>query len=136
MNLVGNYPQGTHTILSFSCYFLILVAPTIVSSPKDKIVDISIHRQTTLTCRADGVPAPKIIWKKEGNNTILPSVGGTLTLTKLKPRDIGKYKCIASNTEGNVSASVHLMLNCKLGISFNDCFVLNNFIYTNTPPSV
>ncbi|CAB3986466.1 roundabout homolog 1-like isoform X1 [Paramuricea clavata] len=86
------------------------VPPTITSSPKDKIVDISIYSETTLTCKADGVPTPKIIWKKEGNNTILPSVDGTLTLTKLKPGDIGKYNCIAFNTEGNVSASVHLML--------------------------
>ena len=113
-----NCGRESETILDFLfCHFTIpvifLVPPTITSSPKDKIVDISIYSETTLTCKADGVPTPKIIWKKEGNNTILPSVDGTLTLTKLKPGDIGKYNCIAFNTEGNVSASVHLMLQCK-----------------------
>ena len=93
--------------------YFIVVAPEIVSITKDKIVDLSIYSQTTLTCKTRGVPAPKIIWMKEGNNTILPSVGGTLTLTKLKPRDIGKYKCTAFNGEGNVTKSIHLMLHCK-----------------------
>ena len=107
--------------------YFIIVAPEIVSITKDKIVDLSISSQTTLTCKAQGVPAPKIIWMKEGNNTILPSVGGTLTLTKLKPRDIGKYTCTASNGEGNITKSVHLMLYCKSLLVMD--FVPNNLLH-------
>ena len=107
--------------------YFTLVAPKIISVTKDKIVNLNIHSQTILTCKAQGVPAPKIIWTKEGNDTVLPSSGGTLTLTNLEPRDIGKYKCTAFNSEGNVTKSVHLLLHCKY-IYFAVHFVQSDFV--------
>lgn len=98
---------------SYSFPIFFLVSPTITSAPKDKTVDTRLFGHATLTCKAEGVPVPTIIWKKEGNSTTLPSVAGTLRLTKLRPQDGGIYTCIAFNTEGNVSASMKLTLHCK-----------------------
>ena len=99
-------------------YFIHAVAPRIVSHSSDRLVNIRLYRKTTLTCKADGVPSPNINWKKEGNNTVLPSVDGTLTLTNLKPQDMGRYICMAFNSEGNASASTYLTLNCEYMLSF------------------
>ncbi|XP_046852514.1 roundabout homolog 3-like [Xenia sp. Carnegie-2017] len=86
------------------------VPPTILSISKEKTINIRLQSQTTLTCVASGIPKPKIIWKKLGNSTILPSFNGTLKLTKLKSNDAGSYQCIAFNKVRNVSANVQLIL--------------------------
>lgn len=97
----------------------VLVPPTILSISKEKTINIRLQSQTTLTCVASGIPKPKIIWKKLGNSTILPSFNGTLKLTKLKSNDAGNYQCIAFNKVRNVSANVHLILQCKYVILFH-----------------
>lgn len=94
-----------------------------MTPPSDKLVNIRLYRKTILTCKAEGVPSPSIIWKKEGNDTVLPSVAGTLTLTNLKPQDMGRYICMAFNSEGNDSASAYLTLNCEYIL----LFFLNNY---------
>lgn len=101
-----------HTALNF-CITIRLVPPKIVFGPRSRTVDLSVQSQVTLSCKADGEPTPTISWKKEGNNTILPSTDGKLIFTNLKPRDKGKYMCIAHNSEGNATATADLMLHCK-----------------------
>ncbi|XP_078054904.1 leucine-rich repeat and immunoglobulin-like domain-containing nogo receptor-interacting protein 2 [Mustelus asterias] len=83
---------------------------------KPKIRDRKPQRVTAgegqtvyFTCRADGEPAPVIMWvspqrrmittKSNGRITILP--GGTLEIRFVQVHDSGTHICIASNAGGN-----------------------------------
>lgn len=50
----------------------------------------------TLTCRAKGYPIPEISWHRE-NGERLSATGETLTITDLKWRHGGTYRCLADN---------------------------------------
>uniref|UniRef100_A0A8C6YIL3 Hemicentin 1 n=1 Tax=Nothoprocta perdicaria TaxID=30464 RepID=A0A8C6YIL3_NOTPE len=72
--------------------------------------------QAVLSCVADGIPAPTINWTKDhtlltdtvGKYRALP--GGDLILDNVVPEDSGHYTCIASNTAGEDTHTVTLMV--------------------------
>ncbi|XP_017794610.1 PREDICTED: lachesin-like [Habropoda laboriosa] len=87
--------------------------------PEDTSSDVMIHegKQVKLTCRARGVPPPRIAWRREdGKNIIIrkPFAGSALNqkshvspvseyqgeelnLTKISRNEMGVYLCIATN---------------------------------------
>jgi ribosomal protein L33 len=57
----------------------------------------------TLKCVADGLPAPKITWQKNG--VVLQQQNGRrYTIEKAKKTDTGTYQCTAYNLAGSRSA--------------------------------
>lgn len=50
----------------------------------------------TLTCLAEGHPVPEISWHRE-NGERLAATGEKLTITDLKWRHGGTYRCLADN---------------------------------------
>ncbi|XP_067030759.1 neurotrimin-like [Acropora muricata] len=55
----------------------------------------------TLTCLADGKPTPNITWARLSDNRIVNT-----TLTDIRKKDAGSYKCIADNGIGNPAMAV------------------------------
>ena len=64
----------------------------------------------TLSCNASGIPVPTITWTRNGSvlNSSVPRISlGTesreLTITNISRTDSGEYRCVANNSEGNVT---------------------------------
>ncbi|XP_074094824.1 lachesin [Cotesia typhae] len=92
------------------------VPPDFVTNETSGDVMVSEGSQVKLTCRAKGVPLPRVNWKREdaknivirepvvasnGQKSKVSSVseyhGEELRLTKISRHDMGAYLCIASN---------------------------------------
>ncbi|CRK87168.1 CLUMA_CG000976, isoform A [Clunio marinus] len=68
-------------------------------------VAVRENQNINMTCRADGFPTPKIIWRREDGQSItverkkkvMVYDGEVLHLTKLSRNEMGAYLCIATN---------------------------------------
>uniref|UniRef100_A0A3Q3ALP3 Hemicentin 1 n=1 Tax=Kryptolebias marmoratus TaxID=37003 RepID=A0A3Q3ALP3_KRYMA len=86
--------------------------PSIRGGDQEVVVVENSHAQ--LVCVAEGIPQPKLIWKKNGTPlsestgeyTILPS--GELVIDSAQPDDAGSYTCVATNSVGQDSWTVTL----------------------------
>uniref|UniRef100_A0A8C3N479 Hemicentin-1 n=1 Tax=Geospiza parvula TaxID=87175 RepID=A0A8C3N479_GEOPR len=81
------------------------VAPTIRSSPQT--VMVHINTSALLECAAEGVPAPRITWRKDGavftgnNSRYLVLEDGSLHIPWAQVADTGRYVCMATNAAGS-----------------------------------
>ena len=69
----------------------------------------------TITCKAEGVPAPNYIILHNGtplNTTDV--VNGVTTIKSVQRSDYGRYQCIADNFLGNTNASFNLIMHGKI----------------------
>uniref|UniRef100_A0A8C3DQA4 Hemicentin-1 n=1 Tax=Corvus moneduloides TaxID=1196302 RepID=A0A8C3DQA4_CORMO len=88
------------------------VAPTIWSSPQTAVVHI--NASALLECAAEGVPAPRITWRKDGavftGNSSRYSVleDGSLHIPWAQVADSGRYVCMATNAVGSERRRVDL----------------------------
>ncbi|CAD6208620.1 GSCOCG00010600001-RA-CDS [Cotesia congregata] len=111
------------------------VPPDFVTNETSGDVMVSEGSQVKLTCRAKGVPLPRVNWKREdakniiirepvvasnGQKSKVSSVseyhGEELRLTKISRHDMGAYLCIASNgvppaISKRITINVHFYVN-------------------------
>ena len=86
-------------------------APFFVQTPPQSL-QVSHGRTATLLCRADGHPAPTIVWRRDGHplrssaRTSLDA--GNLTLSNVSDADDGTYECTALNDMGVIVARAQL----------------------------
>ncbi|XP_068759297.1 fibroblast growth factor receptor 4-like isoform X2 [Montipora capricornis] len=89
------------------------VAPKISYPPQDAT---GVDGQDVLfSCTVDGNPPPSVIWTKEGeelkpaaNSRFNFSSAGnnhSLILTDIQRSDAGQYRCLASNSDGNLTSA-------------------------------
>ncbi|XP_068215931.1 lachesin-like [Palaemon carinicauda] len=84
-------------------YVQVVVPPRFVDEESSQShVTVQEDNDVRLTCRAEGIPKPKIHWKREDEKPL--SVKGPqnndseeLVLNKVTRKDMGAYLCIASN---------------------------------------
>lgn len=85
-------------------------------------VAVRENQSINMTCRADGFPAPKIIWRREDGQSItverkkkvMVYDGEVLPLTKVSRNEMGAYLCIATNgVPPSVSKRIILDVECK-----------------------
>ncbi|XP_037039656.1 lachesin [Bradysia coprophila] len=101
---------NTNPMISQVGYLQVVVPPNILdieSTPSS--VAVRENQNINMTCRADGFPAPKIIWrredgesitverKKKGKNSPMVYDGEVLPLSKVSRNEMGAYLCIATN---------------------------------------
>ncbi|NXE93182.1 HMCN1 protein, partial [Menura novaehollandiae] len=90
------------------------VAPTIRSSPQTAVV--LINSSALLECAAEGVPAPRVTWRKDGavftgNNTRYSMLeDGSLHIHSAQLTDMGRYLCMATNAAGSERQRVDLQV--------------------------
>ncbi|XP_009996158.1 PREDICTED: hemicentin-1 [Chaetura pelagica] len=90
------------------------VAPTIRSSPQAAVVHI--NASAVLECAAEGVPAPRITWRKDGaiftgNNTRYSMLeDGSLHIHSAHVTDTGRYVCMATNSAGTERKRIDLQV--------------------------
>ena len=89
--------------------FLIIVAPQIATQPQGgPVIEGQI---VNLFCNASGNPVPTITWTRNGS-VLTSSVarisfgaeGKELKITSINRADKGEYRCVANNSEGNVTS--------------------------------
>ncbi|XP_037392153.1 hemicentin-2 isoform X1 [Pygocentrus nattereri] len=75
--------------------------------------------QALLPCVAQGLPEPKVQWKRDG--TAIPDLPGKFTvlrsgeliIERAEPGDAGVFTCVATNPAGSAHHSVHLAVNMR-----------------------
>uniref|UniRef100_A0A8C3XYG7 Hemicentin-1 n=1 Tax=Catharus ustulatus TaxID=91951 RepID=A0A8C3XYG7_CATUS len=88
------------------------VAPTIQSSPQT--ARVHINTSALLECAAEGVPAPRITWRKDGavftgnSSRYLVLEDGSLHIPWAQVADTGRYVCMATNAAGSERRRVDL----------------------------
>lgn len=101
-------------------FFFILAPPQITEKPQNITAIEGIR--VTFSCNASGDPEPTVSWTKDGSilspvNDVRISFGAeskSLTIMNISRRDSGQYRCVASNSLGNVSsAAATLDVQCK-----------------------
>ncbi|POI25559.1 hypothetical protein CIB84_010691, partial [Bambusicola thoracicus] len=89
-------------------------APTIRSSPQTTIV--YLNSSAVLECTAEGVPTPRIAWRKDGtvfngNNTRYSILeDGSLQIYSAHVTDTGRYLCMATNAAGTKRKQIDLQV--------------------------
>ncbi|KAK7896621.1 hypothetical protein WMY93_021946 [Mugilogobius chulae] len=73
--------------------------PTLTKAPPP-VVEVLVGSPLSLTCVANGNPAPALTWLKDG--TVIQT-GGVLSVSAVNAQSGGLYSCLASNSEGNSS---------------------------------
>ena len=92
-------------------YFFLIDPPSITYFPQSRYT-VNETNNVTMVCRANGVPTPKIVWKKTGSNKELGS-GEQFVIVKPKGSDDGTYTCTATNELGQDSREVTLNVQSK-----------------------
>ncbi|XP_063600047.1 hemicentin-1-like [Penaeus indicus] len=89
------------------------VPPVIMYAPEEMTV-LELNA-VTLTCVAEGDPAPATTWTKEGHSVhssdrVHLMDNGSLVIDSSQASDAGEYKCVVSNDAGAAEATAHLVV--------------------------
>ena len=94
------------------CIFLVPPKITILPARKSQLF---LGQNLTLKCNASGDPHPNITWTKDGIPANLFNASGYLLhLINIQRKDVGSYRCTASNGYGNDTTSISIIgIQCK-----------------------
>nr|XP_024217471.1 lachesin [Halyomorpha halys] len=98
---------NTNPMISQVGYLQVVVPPNILddqSTPSS--VAVRENQNVSLTCKAEGLPAPRLSWRREDGQPISldrktkvqSQEGEQLNLTRITRNEMGAYLCIASNS--------------------------------------
>ncbi|XP_033313140.1 lachesin-like isoform X2 [Bombus bifarius] len=97
---------NTNPMMSQVGFLQVVVPPNILDSlSTESTVAVRENQNITLTCKADGYPTPKLMWKREDGQSISINRhykvslydGEQLNLTRITRNEMGAYLCIATN---------------------------------------
>ncbi|XP_067030323.1 fibroblast growth factor receptor 3-like [Acropora muricata] len=109
MRLITNFESRR-----FSTTIVVYIPPKITSNTLNR-ADIDEGQDLTLSCNATGDPQPNITWTRDGvPNSEFKVLGQDLRLVDVKRRDVGSYRCTASNGYGENASEISIVgLHCK-----------------------
>ncbi|XP_036385893.1 protein turtle homolog A-like [Megalops cyprinoides] len=93
---LGESRNGTWTYLSVS-------APPVFTKTPPSILEALQGDSLALKCSAHGNPPPTITWRKDDAAVEQQVLNGTLTLMSVTREMSGRYRCLVSNSEGNLT---------------------------------
>ncbi|XP_076635423.1 lachesin isoform X3 [Colletes latitarsis] len=97
---------NTNPMMTQVGFLQVVVPPNILDSlSTESTVAVRENQNITLTCKADGYPTPKLMWKREDGQGININRhkkvnlydGEQLNLTRITRNEMGAYLCIATN---------------------------------------
>ncbi|CAH0626880.1 unnamed protein product [Chrysodeixis includens] len=97
---------NTNPMISQVGYLQVVVPPNILDEESTQsAVAVRENQNISLVCKADGFPAPKIMWRREDGQPISVDrrkkvtvyEGDTLSLQRISRTEMGAYLCIATN---------------------------------------
>lgn len=97
---------NTNPMISQVGYLQVVVPPNILdANSTQSSVAVRENQNITLTCKADGFPTPKLMWRREDGQGITIDRrkkvnvydGEQLNLTRISRTEMGAYLCIATN---------------------------------------
>ena len=102
--------------LQIKCLLPSSVPPVIEDSHVIKPVPVVVGNSARLECRAEGIPTPRITWKRNNRelsvytnpNLRLHDEHMTLEIINAQRVDAGAYSCVASNNAGETSKEFEL----------------------------
>ena len=108
---------------------LIVVPPQIATQPQGGPVTQS--NNVTLSCNASGNPVPTITWTRNGSvlTSSVPRISfgeesKELKITSINRADSGEYRCVANNSEGNVTSdAATLDVQCEYTSCPFECYM-------------
>lgn len=150
---IGHHPVVSHTatlhvrgiIVSSLVYAALL--KTVIDLDKLKFTILPVTKTLELgtsrkvLCKAQGNPIPVVHWMKEGEPMMnLPDhvedVNGTLFFNGVRHEDEGRYTCVATNSQGLISASVYINVTRKrYDAFFNEAVVIDVSVRCQCPHS-
>lgn len=95
--------QATNDIgnsTSIVMYLNVQYAPKINITGREKNISSWLHRNSTLTCQADGNPRPEITWSKDKMELFRGNISGYIYVRPQNSTDFGNYVCTAWNALG------------------------------------
>ena len=100
---------------------------SVIVGPKIKIrspskVTISVANTLFLKCKAEGVPTPLVIWRKDGKVLQSRANDTNFVHENATKDDAGNYECIASNSAGSDSYRIEVFIK---GNNTTYCFLAN-----------
>ncbi|KOC68243.1 Lachesin [Habropoda laboriosa] len=114
---------NTNPMMSQVGFLQVVVPPNILDSlSTESTVAVRENQNITLTCKADGYPTPKLMWKREDGENIsinrhykVPVYDGEqLNLTRITRNEMGAYLCIATNgVPPTVSKRITVDVECE-----------------------
>ncbi|KAH9500753.1 Hemicentin-1, partial [Bulinus truncatus] len=117
----------------------ILVSPKIERQGINFQPKVIVNTTVSLSCPANGVPPPKIIWLKEGHAIeVKPGIiearnnGTELVILQAQVVDSGRYRCQASNPAGDDNINFQLSVHIPPTIPFADLPADVNVIENDT----
>ncbi|XP_054290041.1 lachesin-like [Macrosteles quadrilineatus] len=97
---------NTNPMISQVGFLQVVVPPNIIDEHSTaSSVAVRENQNISLTCRAKGFPAPKIMWRREDGSSMIIDRrkkvnvfdGDYLNLTRISRTEMGAYLCIATN---------------------------------------
>nr|CAI5820064.1 unnamed protein product [Callosobruchus analis] len=118
---------NTNPMISQVGYLKVVVPPHIIDTESTQFtVAVRENQNISLTCKADGYPIPKIIWRREdgqainverqkkGMTTFAAYTEERLTLVRISRSEMGAYLCIATNgVPPSVSKRIIVDVECE-----------------------
>uniref|UniRef100_A0A8C8RXS5 Hemicentin 1 n=1 Tax=Pelusios castaneus TaxID=367368 RepID=A0A8C8RXS5_9SAUR len=117
----GELLQVFAMLFSQICLIFAFFVPTIKGGPETVVVHI--NKSAVLECVAEGVPTPRITWRKDGaifaGNNARYSVleDGSLYIHTAHITDIGRYLCTATNAAGTEHKRIDLQVHVPPSIA-------------------
>ncbi|XP_076144804.1 vascular cell adhesion protein 1-like [Alosa pseudoharengus] len=99
-----NTPEPIPNNRSNSILLEVLYEPTIVSPSED--VSLTEGDRLELNCTADANPSPTYEWRHDNKTLENNNSSSTLLIESVEMDSAGVYKCIVSNTQGDVSVKM------------------------------
>nr|CAI5820068.1 unnamed protein product [Callosobruchus analis] len=114
---------NTNPMISQVGYLKVVVPPHIIDTESTQFtVAVRENQNISLTCKADGYPIPKIIWRREDGQAInverqkkvAAYTEERLTLVRISRSEMGAYLCIATNgVPPSVSKRIIVDVECE-----------------------
>jgi len=103
--------KRTYLLLTNSCC-IVLVASSIQPIDKQTVLE---GDSLTLSCNASGIPPPMVTWLKVGSSDMSTN-GRELMFTNINRKEVGEYRCEASNECGNATDTATIEVQCKFNV--------------------